>query len=427
MHRFVPTLITIALLALSVAAAVPQAAQAEDWPQFRGPDGQGHSTATNLPTHWSATENVAWKTELPGNGWSSPVLVDGRLCLTTAVPDATPGGKGFSLGAFCLDAKTGQRVWDTVVFHEGGDSPHIHNKNSHASPTPIVDHGRLYVHFGHMGTACLDLAGKVIWRNDTLHYAPVHGNGGSPALVGNALVFSCDGARDPFVAALNRDTGKELWRTPRGLEPVNKKFSFSTPLAIEVNGQTQVVLPGSDAVMAYDPANGHEIWRVRYKDGYSVIPRPIFAHGLVFICTGFDRPTVMAIRPDGRGDVTDSHVAWQTGRSAPHTPSLLVVGDELYMLADRGVFSCLDAKTGQVHYSERVNGPYSASPLYADGKIYLQSEGGEGVVVQPGKAFNVLARNDLGERMLASYAAGDGALFIRGDKHLYRIQAADSK
>ncbi len=401
------------LLLLSIAAT----AHGENWPEFRGPTAQGTATARNLPVEWSATNNIAWKQAVPGKGWSSPVLANGRLYLTSAVEV----GANLSLRALCLDAATGRIVWNTeVCAPESGKVARGHAKNSQASPTPVVEDGRLYVHFGPESTACLDLDGKILWRNLTIRYAPVHGGGGSPVLVGDALIFSCDGASDPFLIALNKRTCDMLWKVSRPTDS-KKKFSFSTPLVITVNGQSQVISPGSGAVCAYDPKTGRELWRVRYGDGYSVIPRPVFGHGLVFISTGYDAAKAMAIRPDGAGDVTDTHVAWTVTRGAPNTPSLLLVGDELYMVSDAGVASCLDARTGQAHWQERLGGPCSSSPVYADGKIYAQTEDGKGVVFKAGKHFEKLAANPLGERTLASYAVGDGALFIRGEQHLYRI------
>jgi outer membrane protein assembly factor BamB len=395
--------------------------RAENWPEFRGPTGQGIAGQTNLPLEWSATKNVAWKAPIPGAGWSSPVVFEGRVYLTTAVPVAE-GKKGDqSLRALCLDAGSGKLLWDEEVFRQDGTTaPRIQAKNSHASPTPLVRGERLFVHFGHQGTACLDLSGKVLWRNTDLKYEPVHGNGGSPILVEDALIFSCDGYDKQFIAALDANNGKVLWQTERNSDAV-KQFSFSTPLLITVKGQKQVISPFSNAVCAYDPATGKEIWRVRYS-GYSVVPRPVYGHGLVFICDGYESPVLLAIRPDGTGDVTETHVAWKRRENVPLTPSLLLVGDELYMVSDRGVATCLDARTGKVHWQERLGGNFSASPLAAGDRIYFQSEEGLGVVVRAGTKFEKLAENDLGERTLASYAAADGALFIRTAKHLYRIQ-----
>jgi len=411
------------LHAQSSARDSTAAAAGRDWPQFRGPDGEGISTARNLPLHWSSSSNIVWRVEIPGLGWSSPVLHRDRLYLTTAVTAAEKSNP--SLRALCLDAKSGRIVWDTEVFvHTGSTS--IHNKNSHASPTPFVEDDRVYLHFGNQGTACLDLDGKVLWRNSTLKYSPVHGGGGSPIVAGEALIFSCDGASDPFVVALNKKSGEVLWKTPRSFN-AKRKFSFSTPLLIEVNGQSQVISPSSGAVYSYDPKDGRELWRVRYAEGYSVVPRPVFGDGLVFISTAFDNPEVIAIRPDGQGDVTDTRIAWKLTKGAPKTPSMLLVGDELYFVSDSGIASCVDAKTGRVHWSERVGGNYSASPLFADGRIYLQNEEGIGVVLTAGKTFQQLATNALGERSLASYAVTDGALFIRTQAHLYRIGQVEKR
>jgi outer membrane protein assembly factor BamB len=400
-----------------VPFAVP--ARGADWPEFRGPTGEG-TYPDRLPVEWSSTRNVAWKQAIPGSGWSSPVVAGGRVYLTSAVSVA--GSKDLSLQGLCLDAATGKLVWQQQAFREDATAPRIQAKNSHASATPLVHDGHLYVHFGHMGTACLDAdTGRVVWRNNRLRYQPVHGNGGSPIVVDNLLVFSCDGSDRRFVVALDRTDGKVVWQTDRDV-PAYKGFSFGTPLLITVNGRRQIVSPGSNVVSALDPADGKEIWRVRYE-GYSVIPRPVYGHGLVFLSSGFDAPVFLAIRPDGSGDVTDTHVAWSTRKNVCLTPSPLLVGDDLYVLSDRGMLSCLDARTGRAHWQQRLGGNYSASPLYADGKVYVQSEEGVGVVVRAGHQFEELARNDVGARTLASYAAADGALFLRTDQHLYRIES----
>jgi outer membrane protein assembly factor BamB len=403
----------------TLAACSSLVAHAADWPQFRGPDGQGHADVTRLPTEWSSTKNVAWKKEIPGAGWSSPILFRERLYLTTAVPGANGN---LSLRALCLDARDGKMLWSTEVLSATPAS--AHKKNSHASPTPLTDGERLYVHFGPYGTGALDLNGRIIWRNTGLKFPPVHGNGGSPALAGNALVFSCDGASNPFFVALNKATGETLWRTPRNTG-ASRTFSFSTPLVITNHGRVQIISPTSAAVISYEPHTGKEIWRARYPEGYSVIPRPVFAHGLLFISSAYDRPVFYAIRPDGQGDVTATHIAWSINKSAPNTPSPLVVGSEVYFISDSGIMTCADAKSGQVHWQERVGGNYSASPVFADGKIFTQSEEGIGTVMKAGRKFEVLARNDVQERTLASYAIGDGAIYLRTAQHLLRVQAAE--
>ena len=393
--------------------------RAHDWPEFRGPTGQGVSPAKNVPIRWSGTENVAWKTALPVAGWSSPVLVKQRLYLSGSRP-ATGGSKGLELAVLCLDARSGSILWSTNVLNpEDGSS--LHKKNSYASPTPIVADGRIYAHFGHMGTACLDLQGRVIWRQTSLTYPPMHGNGGSPVLAGDLLVFSCDGFSEPFVVALDRKTGQVRWKTRRPNDAVPRKFSFSTPLLITHAGRKELISPGAGGIYAYDPATGRLLWQVGTGNGFSVVPRPVFAHGLIFVNTDYDFPKLYAIRPGGDGDVTASHLAWQTGRGAPSTPSTLVVGDELYFVSDAGIATCADARTGKVHWNERLGGGFSASPFAAEGRVYFQNEEGIGYVVKAGRQFELLARNELGERTLASAAPDDGALYLRGAEHLYRI------
>ena len=416
--------VALSRVAVSRVAAAPvdppKALPSTPWPEFRGPTGDGLSSAHDVPVSWSAKENVAWKVDLPGQGWSSPVLADGMLYVTAG--EAEGGEAGASLRTLCLDAATGKLLWNVEVFHpDAATSSSKHSKNSIASSTPIVRGDRLYVHFGHMGTAALDLKGSVIWRQTEIHYPPVHGNGGSPVLVGDTLIFSCDGRSDPFVAALDANTGAIRWRTPRNT-PAKKTFSFSTPLAIDVGGARQVVLPGSGFVAGYDPRDGGELWRVRYGEGYSVVPRPVLAHGLLFVSSGFDEPVLHAIKADGpKGDATDTRVAWTVRKGAPLTCSTLALGDELYFVSDGGVATCLDALTGKVHWTERLGGGFSSSPVAAEGRIYFQNEDGLGYVVRAGKKFEILSKNDLEDRTLASYAVSDGAIFIRTGKGMWRI------
>jgi outer membrane protein assembly factor BamB len=402
---------------LSLVLTIPT--RAADWPEYRGPGAQGHYVGKPPPVAWSTTKNVAWKQPIPGKGWSSPILWNGHVYLTTAVP--VPDSKDWTLEALCMDTADGKLLWRTEVFRENGlEAPKIHSKNSHASPSPVTDGRRLYVHFGHQGTAALDLGGKVLWRNTEHGYEPVHGNGGSPILALNHLVLAGDGADKQFVVALDTNSGKTVWKTDRH-STAPKKFSFGTPLLIEVDGKHEIISPASDLVMALNPADGKEIWRAQY-DGYSVIPRPVYGHGMVYFSTSFDRPKLLAYRADGTGDVTKSHLAWSSAKGAPHTPSLLLVGDEVYAVSDSGLASCFDARTGKVHWQERIGGNFSASPLYANGKIYVQSEDGVTTVLKAGTSFESLAHNKLGERTFASFAAADGALYIRTESQLYRIQ-----
>lgn len=409
----------VALGCLGASAAWVSAAETE-WPQFRGPTGEGVSHAANVPVKWSATEGVVWSVEVPGSGWSSPVLSKGRLYLTSAEKDATSGD--VTLHALCLDAKDGHTLWDTEVLKpDPGKVAAMHRKNSPASATPIVTNDRLYVHFGHMGTAALDLAGQVLWRQTDLPYAPTHGNGGSPVLLGDELIFSADGHEDPCVIALEAKTGALRWKTPRN-SPAKKQFSFSTPLVIEVGGAQEVISPGPGFVGAYDPKDGHEMWRVGYGEGYSVVPRPVYAHGLLYLSSGFDKATFYAIKPAGAsGDATATNVAWTLAKGAPHTPSAVVVGDEVYVVSDAGIATCANATTGEVYWSERLGGNFSASPVVVDDRIYFVNESGVGYVVKASKTYELLATNALGEKSLASPAVADGVLYIRTESHLWKI------
>ncbi len=404
------------LLALLMVASPAFAA---DWPQFRGPTGDGHYVGPKLPTEWGTDKNVAWKTAIPGKGWSSPIVSKGKVYLTTAVRQANLDQ---SLRAICVDAGTGKIDWDKEVFlAKKAQAGKMHSKNSPASPTPTTDGERVYAHFGHMGTAALDLKGKVLWKRTGLYDNPVHGNGGSPILVDGLLVFSCDGADKQFVIALNTSDGKTAWQTPRN-SSATKLFSFSTPAIVDVDGQKQIISEGSDVIAGFDAKTGKEIWRSKF-DGYSLIPKPVVGHGMVYFSTGYNTPSMMAVKLGGAGDVTNTHAGWKAAKVAPHTPSPLLVGDNLFLISDRGLMSCLDAKTGEKIWEERVKGSYSASPFYADGRIYLTSEEGKGTLVDAGRKFKVLGEFEMKEKTFASFAAVDGALYVRTETKLYKFKA----
>jgi outer membrane protein assembly factor BamB len=385
---------------------------AGDWPQFRGPGGQGHSPEKGLPLQWSANSNVKWKTPIPGSGWSSPAIADGKIWLTAATD------RGASLRAVCLDAETGKILLDKEIIRVRDTGPGIHAKNTFASPTAIVEANRVYLHFGFYGTAAIDTAGEILWKQ-TLQYEPQHGPGGSPTLFEDLLLISCDGFDAQYVVALDKANGKVRWKTPRR----KGNQAYTTPLVIDVDGQPQAISPGAHHAYAYDPRTGKELWWVEYGDGFSNVPRAVYAHGLVYICTGFFQPALLAVKPGGKGNVTRSHVAWSYGRSVPLTPSPLVVGEELYMISDNGIATCLEAQTGKMLWQQRIGGNHSASPVLADGRIHFLSEEGECTVIAPGTAYRELARNAIGERTLASLAVSGGAIYLRGADHLFRIQA----
>jgi outer membrane protein assembly factor BamB len=406
----------VAALSLLYALAGLTAIRAEDWPQFRGPSGQGHSEETGLPLAWSESQNVVWKAPVPGRGWSSPVIAGGRAWLTTSVKD-----KGASLRAIAYDVATGREVVNVEVFHLR--SADLTNpKNSHASPTPIVDGDRVYVHFGAEGTAALTTTGEIVWKAK-FPYESQHGNGGSPVLYDDLLIVSCDGSNDAFVVAVDKRTGKVRWKTSRR-QPWDQ--AYSTPLVIRVGERDELVSVGAYRAAAYEPRTGKEIWRVSYADGFSNVPRPVFARGLVYIATGFQQPTLLAVRPDGSGDITKTHVAWTLKRGAPLTPSPLVVGDELYLVNDGGIAQCLDAATGAAHWVQRLGPAFSASPVFADGRIYFLGEDGTSTVIAPGKEFKRLASSALDGEILASMAVSERSIFIRTDTHLYRLALPSS-
>ena len=401
-----PLSLSVILLAMSVVGAT------EDWPQFRGPGGQGHSSEQGLPLEWSETRNVAWKVPVPGRGWSSPVVAAGRVWLTTA----TRVQRETSLRLLAYDFTTGRPALDLEVFKIRGTD--LRNaKNSHASPTPIVDGDRVYVHFGAQGTAAVSTAGDILWKT-RLHYEAQHGNGGSPELAGDLLLINCDGFDQAFVAALETRTGKTRWRTDRRAP---HSQAYSTPLTIHAGGRDQVISAGAFHAAAYDPRTGRELWRVGYPEGFSNVPRPVHGHGLVFIATGFNQPSLLAVRPDGTGDVTRTHVAWKLTRGAPLTPSPLLVGDDLYVVSDNGIVSCVDARGGATRWQQRIGHSVSASPVFAGGRLYFLDEDGRTTVLAPGAAGDPLAANVLDGPTLASMAVAGKSFVIRSATHLYRI------
>lgn len=387
-----------------------------DWPQFRGPNSDGHVVDTTTPLEWSDTENVAWKVPIPGLGWSSPVVVEGQVFLTTAVPQ----GEGLSLRTLAIDAETGEIVWDREV-RAVEETPGIHSKNSHASPTAIVSDGSVFVHFGALGMARLAADdGEIEWTNFEIVYPPVHGCGGSPILYEGKLFIVCDGSSDPFVAAVDAETGDLAWKTLRSV-PARISHSFVTPTVAVVDGEAQLFAPGPEHFAAYDLDDGTELWQVR-APGWSVVPQPAVGHGLVYYNHDYDHPELMAVQLGGQGDVTESHVVWRTERGAPSTPSPLLVGEDLYIVSDEGVASCLNALTGERHWMERLGGNYSVSPIYANGCVLFLNETGEATWVAAGPEYKIVATNEIPGATLATPAFCHGAMYLRTDTHLYKIE-----
>lgn len=380
-----------------------------DWPQFRGPTGQGHSDERGLPLNWSETTSVVWKVAIPGRGWSSPVVQGDRVWLTTATEE------GQSLRVIAIDRDKGTVLLNVEVFRLSRGTL-TNAKNSFASPTPIIDGDRVYVHFGGFGTACIAKSGEIVWKTRLKYDNGQHGPGGSPVLYQDLLIVSCDGNDVQFVIALDKLTGKIKWKKLR-----DGYQAYTTPLIVSLPEGDEVISPGAFRAVAYEPRSGKELWQVRYGEGFSNVPTPVYGDGLVFICTGFQEPSLLAVRLGGRGDVTKSRVVWRLDRGVPLTPSPLLIGNELYLVTDNGIATCLDAKTGREYWRVRLGGNYSASPIYADGRIYFLNEEGESQVIAPGQQFKHLATNQLDGRTLASMAVAGGSIFIRSETHLYRI------
>jgi len=405
---------------LLVFALTPPAVAGDCWPQFRGPTGDGHSDAAGLPLTWSETENIVWKTPIHGRGWSSPVVFGGRVWMTTATED------GHRMFVVCVDLESGEVLHDRCVFTNPVIVQEIHSLNSYASPTPVLEESRAYVHFGVYGTACLDAAsGKTLWQRRDIHCDHFRGPGSSPILFDDLLIFPMDGIDVQYVIAVDKETGQTAWKTDRSLDltAVDPDFrkAYSTPLVIDAAGRKQLISTGAQGSYAYDPATGEELWRVAVR-GFSNVSRPLFDGKHVLVNSGFGRTQLWAVRPDGRGDVTDSHVAWTADKGLPIKPSPVLVDGLIYSASDRGIATCLDAATGELVWKERLPGQYSASPIYADGRIYFFSHDDEATVIAPGRRMNVLAQNHLDAGCMASPAVVGKAIILRTKTHLYRIE-----
>lgn len=414
-----PTVARLVVLATTFTPLLYAAErEAARWPQFRGPDGQGVAATTKPPTEWSESKNIAWKTDIPGLGFSSPVIWDDQIWLTTALND------GKELRAIGLDRHTGQILHNVLVLSPT-EVDKIHDKNSHASPTPVIAEGRLYMHFGTHGAAALDTAtGAVLWRNTNLKIKHDGGPGSSPRLFDKLLLVTSDGADHQYVAGLDVDTGEIKWKRERSApyreNPITRR-AFATPLLIEHAGRSQLISPAADQLHSYDPATGAELWHVRYT-GFSTVPCPVYADGMIFMCTGYFNPELAAIKVDGKGDVTKSHVKWRYRVGVPDTPSPLYFNNRLYIVSDKGIASSLDAKKGTRVWTQRLGGNYSASPLLAGEHLYFSGEDGITRVLKVGDSPKIVAENKLPGRIMASPVPLGTALFVRTDASLYRIE-----
>ena len=401
----------------------------ENWPQFRGPDGDGMAPDADIPMTWSEEENVAWKTEIHGLGWSSPVIFGQQVWLTTATPD------GKELSVLCLDKDSGKILHDEKLF-DIAEPQFAHKFNSYASPTPVIEEGRVYVTWGSPGTACIDTKTfEVLWTREDIECDHFRGAGASPILFEDLLILPYDGADYQFVLAMDKETGETRWRTERSVDfkdldedgkpkaEGDLRKAYATPHVAELNGREVLISQGAMATYGYDPRTGEELWRYDEHSNHSASTRPVIMGDTVFAPTGFPKPYLVALSGPKEGVLDESSVAWKLVKSVPKKPSLQLVGDYLYAISDSGgVATCWEAKTGDVKWMERIGGNYSASPLVAKGRLYFFSEEGTAAVVKAAPEFELLAENTLGDGFMASPAVSGDALYLRSRTHLYCIR-----
>lgn len=403
-------------------------ALASNWPEFRGPQGNGYAVTNKVPVSWSETNNVVWKTALHGRAWSSPVVWGNQIWLSTASENAK------ELFAICVDADSGKILRDMKLFDV--ERPQFHHAfNSAASPTPVIEGGRVYITFGSPGTACLDTrTGKVLWQRRDIECNHYRGAGSSPIVFRDLLIMNFDGSDAQFIVALDKNSGKTVWSKNRSIDfkdlgPDGKpkaegdfRKAFATPHVAQIDGKPLLISQGANAAYGYDPLTGEEFWRVEERSSHSGGTRPLVGHGLVFFPTGWSQGQLLAVKPGGRGDVTSTHVAWRVTKAAAKKPSLLLVDDVIYMNNDGGIVTAIEARTGQEVWSERIGGNYSASPIFANGHAYFFSEEGKTTVLAPGRDFKKVGENKLEGGFMASPAVTGNSLILRTKTHLYRIE-----
>lgn len=411
------------VVAALLSAQAGGASEGENWPDWRGPAADGHSSATGLPLTWSETENIVWKTAIHDAGYSTPVVWGDQIWLTTATED------GRKMFAVCVDMNTGAVVHDIEVFQPSAPQ-HNNPNNTYATPSATVEKGRVYVHYGTHGTACLDTqTGDVLWRRTDLNCDHIQGAVSSPILFEDLLIVHLEGGDVQFIAALDKHTGETVWRYDRprdlyeGIEPAYLVKAYHTPVIAEVDGKPQMLSNGALLVTSHNPRTGEELWRVRYRDD-STISRIVSGRGIHFINTGGspDAPYLWAVRQGGAGDVTDTHVIWKMTEDVPLKASPVLVDDLLYTMSDKGVLKCIEAETGEMVWSERIRGEYGPSLLYAENRIYILSMRGKTTVIAPGRAFRPLAENLLEGRFGASPVAVGNSLLLRSRTHLFCIR-----
>lgn len=419
MHMLRVVLLLVGSLAIS-------SLRAEEWPMFRGPSGQGTSAEDEPPVKWSATENVTWKTPIPGEGWSSPIVWKDHVFVTTATEE------GLSLRVIALARKTGAILWNVEVARQMPRKKRA--ENSYASPTPCTDGKQVYAVFADGTMAALDFTGNIKWTNRDIKFYSHHGLGASPILFKNLLIMPFDGSSDgddnklgwkiPWdkggLVALDTKTGERKWLGERGLS----RIAHVTPIVYHDDKHDEIISPAGDVVQSFDPLSGKRLWSV-YSQGEGVTPGPVAAVGMVFSSSGFEKTTIRAIRLGGTGDVTQSHIAWEQIKGAPTTSSLLYIHPHVYAITDQGVATCYKGSTGDIVWQERIGGKQWASPLYVDENIYFLSEEGDTTIIEADKVFKVVAKNSIGEKCQASFASSRGQLYLRSAKHLFCLGVED--
>jgi len=430
--------ISLFTLAAACWLASAGAARSVDWTEFRGPFGDGHVTAPGdntpigLPLHWDETKNIVWKTPIPFHGQSTPVILDGQIWVTTATEE------GNDLYVLCVDQASGKVLFNEKVFHTDKPEPLSNGKgmNCYATPTPLLEKGRVYVHFGSPFTACLDTAtAKILWKREDLKCRHYRGPSSSVVSYKNTIILTFDGADLQYLVALDKSTGETVWTTKRSVpwndesftDPMSRdgdrRKAHGTPLLVTVNGAPLLLSGGAKAAYGYDPRNGQELWRVQYPD-FSAAPRPVFENGTAYFVTGMTKGELLAVKTDGHGDITDSGIVWRAKNHVGKYSSPILVDGLIYTVADEAFLSCLDASTGTVVWSERIGGRFAASPIYADGRIYFFDRAGLATVIKPGRELNKLATNKLDAGFMASPAVSGKALYLRTLTHLYRVESS---
>jgi outer membrane protein assembly factor BamB len=398
------------------------------WPQFRGPEGTGVASAQAPPVTWAEDKNVRWKTAIHGRAWSSPVILDGQVWVTTATED------GRQLSAVALDLQSGKILHDLRLF-DVEKPQYAHPFNTYASPTPVIEPGRVYVTFGSPGTAAIDTkSGRVLWERRDLECNHFRGAGSSPIIFNDLLIMHFDGSDRQYVVGLDKRTGKTVWRTERSIDfqdlgPDGKpqadgdfRKAFSTPHIVMSGGEPVMISIGSKATYGYDPRTGKERWRLEERGAHSGSTRPVPGHGLIFYPTGFPTGQLFAIRLPSNGSDATPEVVWRVTRGVPSKPSVQLVGDLIFMVNDVGIVSCVEARTGTAVWTSRLAGTYSSSPVAAAGRVYFSNEDGRTTVIEAGRAFKVLAENQLDDGIMASPALAGNAVILRTRTHIYRIE-----